>query len=129
MGARYDSLPVYREAYDLIVYFNSLSVNLARDMRYTIAEDLKRCLIAVEVSVYRANAAKAGDKLRHIADAQDRMVEACLYLRLLSDCQQITLKQYALCAEKAVAIETHLGQWHRYYAEPQQSTHEEQQQV
>lgn len=43
------------------------------------------------------------------------MLEVKLYVRILHDSKQLSLKKYALLAEQMVEIEKHLNDWNQYY--------------
>lgn len=70
----------------------------------------------VEVCIYHANDEKEPSrKLAYISEAQDKMLEVKLYVRILHDSQQLSLKKYALLAEQMVEVEKHLNDWKQYY--------------
>ena len=87
---------------------------MGRDLRYTVGEDLKRRLVEVELSIYRANKCAARDRLDHVVKAQEVLEESLIYLRLLYDMRQIALAQYAHTAELASEVEKQLGNWRRF---------------
>ena len=54
------------------------------------------------------------DKASHIAESLEVMVEVKLYLRILNDSKQITVKQFAHVCEHVAMIEKHLSNWLKY---------------
>ena len=112
--ARADQLPVYKACYDLLLYVLNWSVKVQRDLRYTVAEDLKKRLIEVELCIYKANKSVGTTKLVQVQRAQELLSESFIYLRLLNDMHQITLDQYAHTSELAVEVEKQLANWERH---------------
>lgn len=112
--AQVSGLPVFKACYDLLLYVMQWSANVGRDLRYTVGEDLKRRLVEVELSIYRANKCAARDRLDHVVKAQEVLEESLIYLRLLYDMRQIALAQYAHTAELASEVEKQLGNWRRF---------------
>ena len=111
--AKYSNLPVFKACYDLLLYVMNWSVKVQRDMRYTIAEDLKKSLIGVEIDIYRANKSVGKEKLRHIREGRERFVESMIYLRILNDMHQISQDQYAHTALLAGEVDKHLTNWEK----------------
>lgn len=68
--AIYENLPVFKEVYDLLLQFITLSRNLKRDFRYTIGEQIKRDVLDVCVFIYHANACH--DKTVFINKAREK---------------------------------------------------------
>lgn len=50
-----------------------------------------------------------------IAEAQEKMLEVKLAVRILHDSKQLTTKKYALLCEQMVAIEKNLTDWKKYH--------------
>ena len=111
--ARVRGLPVFKACYDLLLYVMQWSVNVGRDLRFTVGEDLKRSLVDVELCIYRANKCAASDRMSHVVKAQETLEEALIYTRLLYDMRQIALAQYAHTAELAAEVEKQLANWRR----------------
>lgn len=98
--AIYDNLPVYKQAYDLLLDLYSLSKNLSRDYRYTLGEETKRRLIDLMLCIYHANKSKNDEKLNHLKEAREYIVELKLFIRLLRDLKQIRVERLALANGK-----------------------------
>ncbi len=110
--AIYDQLPVFKQTYDLLLTVINLSVHFSRDMRYTLGQDIKREIIEVQKLIYQANANH--EKEQYISRARVVMVGIKLELRILYDTKQISMKQYAGCAEMAEGISKQLASWQTY---------------
>lgn len=112
-----ENLPVFKMVYDLLLRIVHESHKMGKDFRYTLGEDLKRLLVRVEVCVYHANEKKeANEKLACISEALEKMLEVKLYVRILHDSKQLSLKKYALLCEQMVAVEKQLIDWKKYYS-------------
>ena len=74
----------------------------------------------VEIFIYHANEERESiRKIDYIKEALDRMLEVKLYVRILHDSKQQSLKKYAQLAEQIVGIEMHLNDWKQYYQKNQ----------
>ena len=63
--AHYQNLPVFKDAYDLLLRVYTVSRTFQRDFRYTIGEDLKKVLMEMMLCLFRANRSRA--KLGEVA--------------------------------------------------------------
>lgn len=107
----YDNLPVYKAAYDLLIMIFRLNRNFHRDYRYTLGENIKKELVDLLVCIYQANA--SNEKKGILEKAREHVVVVKLQIRLLSDLKQISLKQYALAAERIESVSKQLAAWQR----------------
>lgn len=113
---REENLPVFKLAYDLLLRVVHEAHKMDKDFRYSIGQDLKTNLLRVEICIYHANDEKEPcRKVDYIKEALERMLEVKLYVRILHDSKQLSLKKYALLAEQMVEIEKHLNDWKQYY--------------
>ena len=113
--ARDIGLPVFRLVYDLLFRLFHDCAKMGKDYRYTLGEDIKRNLLRIEVLIYRANACReAGEKVDYLREALDRLLEVKIYVRILHDSKQLSLKRYTLLCEQMVAVEQQLEHWCRY---------------
>ena len=53
--ARYDSLPIYKKAFDLALYFETIVKNFSRYNKYTIGTDLRNKSREICVCIAKAN--------------------------------------------------------------------------
>lgn len=101
--AIYSNLPVYRDCYAVMLEFAKIRGQLPRDTRYTIAQDLGKVLVAMMVTIYRANSSRP-DKARLIAELRRMAVETQIYFRLLSDMHQLGAQKAAFFMDKVSSI-------------------------
>lgn len=109
--ASYDNLPVYKSAYDLLLYVFQIGHNMQRDYRYTLGENLKKELISVLSLIYKANTVT--HKADVISEAREKIVIVKLHLRLLCDLKQISIKAYANSSEMVETVSKQLAAWHK----------------
>lgn len=110
--AIYDNLPVFKDTYDLLLQIIRLSTNLQRDFRYTLGERLKTEITDLCIYIYKANGSY--EKQEFIEQARERMVVIKLQIRVLHDTKQISVKQYAMLADKMESISKQLASWEKY---------------
>jgi hypothetical protein len=53
--AQYDSLPIYKKAFDLALYFETIVKNFSRYNKYTIGSDLRNKSREICVCIAKAN--------------------------------------------------------------------------
>lgn len=111
--AVYTNLPVYEDSYQLFLQFVQLSIKMQRDFRYSLGEDVKRLLMSIIVDIYKGNYDK-GERKTHIIDAQEKMVEVKVILRLLNDMRQLPDRHYTLLMEKVVSVSRQLKGWENH---------------
>lgn len=109
--ALYENLPVFKASYDLLVESYNMCHNLQRDYRYTLGEKLKQELMDLMVDIYKANV--TSDKASILGHARERLVVVKLQLRLLRDLKQISIRTYALQAERSETLSAQLAAWHK----------------
>lgn len=109
--ANYDNLPVFKACYDLLLRVFNLGQHWRRDIRYTLGEDVKKEIIAIQQFIYQANVTH--QKMEYIRQARVSMVKVKLQLRIAHDLKEISLKQYASLAELAESISKQLASWEK----------------
>ncbi len=110
--AIYDNLPVFKATYDLLLQVVKFSVNMRRESRYTLGESLKKEILGLCISIYRANL--TAEKAPLIEQAREQLVPVKLLVRLLHDTQQLSTKQYALLCDNLETISRQLTAWQKY---------------
>lgn len=110
----YQNLPVFKDAYDLLLRVYNVSRTFQRDFRYTIGEDMKNTLMEMLVFLFRAN--RHREKLGEVALCREHIEQVKIYLRILHDLKQLSLKQYVLLSERAETVSKQLTAWDKYLA-------------
>lgn len=86
--ATYDTLPVYRSAYSLILGIFAWVSTLPREYKYTLGEHIKDESLLMIRSLYRANSSLENRK-HHIDTAREHTETIRLFLRLAKDMKHI----------------------------------------
>lgn len=89
--AIYDSLPVFKKGYDLLVEIYKMTSGLSREYKYTIGEKLKNETLELLLQIYQANLSRA--KEIHLDQCRQNTEAVRLLIRLLHDLQQINIKR------------------------------------
>lgn len=111
----YDQLPVFKETYDLLLYFYKLNKNFQREYRYSLAENIKKEIISIIIEIYKANAGR--DKAIHISSALDYLVSVKIQMRLLKDLKQISISQFSQIVLKEESISKQLNSWRKSHVQ------------
>ena len=109
--AVYSNLPVFKASYDLVIEVYGICNHLHRDYKYTLGEKLKNTLIDLMVEIYKAHLAT--DKLEDVQMCRRQVVAIKIYLRLLHDLKQLSVKRFAILADKMDIISRQLTAWHK----------------
>ncbi len=78
--ARYEHLPIYREAYDLCLYFERLVRGMGRYDKYTLGADLRNLSREIAKLIVRANSEE--DRVATLREVRGKVEELKLILRL-----------------------------------------------
>ena len=106
-----EELPVYKAGYDLVLAIFEQARNFKKEYKYTIGESLKKETIALITNIYRANCVAV--KGTYLAGARENAEVVRLYLRLLKDLRQISVKQLVLFNSRLENVSRQLAGWHK----------------
>jgi hypothetical protein len=109
--ALYSQLPVYRASYDLLVSIFDFSRNFTREYKYTIGEKLKSETVDLITHIYRANSRQ--EKRPVLQQARENVEVIRLYMRLLRDLQQVSIRQFVDISEKIEDVSRQLTGWQK----------------
>lgn len=112
---QYEVLPVYRDAYDLLLIVYSRLYKVPRDYKFTLVQDLKKDLIDILTGIFVANS--SFDKVPVIKDMRKTLVGVKVKVRLLSDMKLIDPKLFALMVDKEESVSKQLASWQKYYTQ------------
>lgn len=109
--AIYTNLPIYRASYSLLLDVTRTMTNVPRDCRYTLGQDLRRKLTDIILLIYRAN--RTRQKVKTISLMRETLLEAQVYIRLMSDMHYISERKYAALAEQTAGMSKQMAMWEK----------------
>ncbi len=90
--ALYYDLPVFKDVYKLTLLIYSLTKHFSKEYKYTLGQDLKKDVMVLMRSIYRAN--KAQNKKEYLEAFLDDFELLKLEVRLYADMKIITIKKH-----------------------------------
>jgi hypothetical protein len=106
-----EELPVYKASYDLVLVVFNLAKNFSKEFKYTLGENLKNEAIKAVTNIYRANI--NADKKIYLTSARENIELIRLYVRLLKDLHQITVKQLVYINGYIEIVSKQLTGWYK----------------
>ena len=101
--ARYEHLPIYKEAFDLALYFEKTVRGMGRYDKYTLGTDLRNLSREVLRLIQRANSEE--DRVGTLKEVRGKVEELKVVLRLARESGAIQkANSYELTAGKVVNI-------------------------
>ena len=88
----YNELPVYKATYDLFLEIFRFTKNFNKEYKYTVGESIKNETLELIMLIYRANSKQ--NRKETIQDAREKVEVIRLYIRLMKDLQQISIKRF-----------------------------------
>ncbi len=110
MGLHHD-LPVYKLCYELFLEIFHLTKNFTKDYKYTVGENLKKETIELLTLIFRANS--SNDKKIVLQNARERIEIIRLFIWLMKDLQQISLKHFVHVNQKEEDVSKQLTGWQK----------------
>lgn len=108
---KYDDLPVYKASYDLFVEIFRFTKNFTREYKYTVGESLKKEALGLITLIYRANSKK--DKFDVLQEARERTEVIRIFVRMLKDLKQISLKKFVFINKQIEMVSKQLTGWQK----------------
>ena len=101
--ARYEHLPIYKEAFDLALYFEKTVRSMSRYDKYTLGTDLRNLSRDVLKLIQRANSEE--DRIGTLKEVRAKVEELKVVLRLARESGAIQkASSYELAAGRVVNI-------------------------
>lgn len=113
--AEYDHLPVYKATYDLLqhVYRDRSLGSVPRDVKFTLIETLKKDILDILVSIYKAHYSVGDDsKVLHIRQCRELIPGIRARFRILFDLHLINSHLFQNLSLEVEDISKQLGAWH-----------------
>lgn len=106
----HDDLRVYKNSYDLLLYLYQISSNFSREFKHSIGESIKKDVLELMISIYKANSDFL-ERKNNINLAKNSIEKIKISLRILKDLKQINLKKFVSLSEKIEVINRQLISW------------------
>jgi hypothetical protein len=110
--ALYYTLPVYKASYKLVSMLFVTSGNFAREYKYTVGQQMKDEGLSLIKNIYRAN--KATNKTIRINEARENLELIRLFLGLMQDFNQLSLKIFVEINQEVEMVSKQLTAWEKY---------------
>ena len=107
--AQYQHLPIYKQAYDILLRTLVATKDFPREYKFTLGEKLKNEIVELVVHIYRANSAI--NKKQHIESILERIQAIHLLLRLSSDMKILTRRNYAALSQMSDGLGKQAQGW------------------
>lgn len=107
----HSDLPVYKASYDLLLSIFVFTKNFSKEYKYSVGEALKKETMALLTLIFRANTRK--DKVEVLQEARERIEVIRLYIRVMKDLKQISLKQFISVNETVETVSKQLTGWQK----------------
>ena len=101
--ARYEHLPIFREAYDLAIHMEKIVQNFSRYHKYTLGTDLRNKSRQILERIVKANNAK--DRASHLLELRQELEALKVTARLCHDSGGVSgTRSYLHVAERITTI-------------------------
>ncbi len=110
--ARYEHLPIYREAYDLALHIEKIVRNFSRYHKYTLGTELRNKSRNIVEKIMQANNAK--ERMPHLLELRQELETFKIFTRLCHDSGGFAgTKSYLHLAERVTSIAKQNEGWIR----------------
>jgi hypothetical protein len=101
--ARYEHLPIYKQALDVAVHFEQVVAGFSRYHKYTLGSELRNQSRAVVGLVVKANA--ASDKPPHLLALREALDELLITARIAKEARAFkSFKSFQYAIEQVVSV-------------------------
>jgi len=107
----YDELPVYKATYDLLLEIFRFTRGFSKEYKYTVGESIKKETLELITLIYRSNSKQ--NKTETIQEAREKIEVLRLFIRLMKDLRQISLKRFVQINKQVENVSKQLTGWHR----------------
>ena len=101
--ARYEHLPIYKQAMDVAVYFEKVVSGFSRYHKYTLGTELRNKSREVVSLIMKANAAR--DKRPHLLVLREHLDELLILVRIAKEAKAFkSFKSFQFAIEQVVSV-------------------------
>ena len=111
--ATYDNLPVYKVSYDLLQKLFLVVRNYRKEYKYTLWESIKKEVIDLILTIYKANSHK--EKQIYLEQARGHIEVVRLLARLSKDLREIDLREFVIVNQMIESISKQLTAWEKFF--------------
>lgn len=109
--AKYDELPVYKASYDLLLEIFLFTKEFNKEFKYTVGESLKKETLELITLIFQANSKT--DKKETIQTAREKIEVVRLFIRLMKDLKQISIKKFVQVNKQVENVSKQLTGWQK----------------
>ena len=107
----YNELPVYKATYDLLLEIFRFTKHFSKEYKYTVGESIKKETLDLITLIYRANSKR--DRINIIREAREKIEVIRLFIRLMKDLQQISIKRFVQVNIQVENVSKQLTGWQK----------------
>ena len=107
----YDELPVYKATYDLLLEIFRFTRGFSKEYKYTVGESIKKETLELITLIYRSNSKQ--NKTETIQEAREKIEALRLFIRLMKDLRQISLKRFVQVNKQVENVSKQLTGWQK----------------
>jgi len=107
----HSDLPVYKATYDLLLAIFQFTKDFSKEYKYTVGESLKKETTELLTLIFRANTRK--DKHDILREARERIEVIRLFIRLMEDLRQISMKNFVTINQRVEDESKQLTGWQK----------------
>jgi len=101
--ARYEHLPIYKQALDVAVHFEKVVAGFSRYHKYTLGTDLRTQSRAIVALIVKANAAQ--DKRPHLVTLREALDELLILMRIAKEARAFkSFQSFQFAIEQVISV-------------------------
>jgi len=101
--ARYEHLPIYKQALDVAVHFEKVVAGFSRYHKYTLGSELRNKSREIVALIVKANSAR--DKPPELLALRDRLEELLILMRLAKEVRAFkSFNSFQFAVEQVVSV-------------------------
>lgn len=112
----YQESPLYTQTYDFLIWLIPLVQKYPRAHRFGLAERIHRLALDFQDALTEAGKSRGRERFACLRRADVLLAQLRIWLRLSSDLQLISLRQYEHAAQQLVEIGRMLGAWIKQFS-------------
>lgn len=107
--AKYDTLPIYKATYDVLLRTMHAISHFPREYKYSLGEKIQNEMIELVISIYKANSNH--NKREFLSRMQEQIQLIYLFLRISHDMKLMPTEKYAGIVEMIDEVASQAKGW------------------